>query len=141
MPTNPEYDDEYRTGVNSLGGFVYSAEYEMNTFSPLSSKHNHDVPCAVCEATNRTGLLMIPAKKSCPTGWTSEYFGYLMTAHHSHKRTQFVCMDRSPESVPHGSSGDEDGALFYVVEGRCSPTMACPPYEDGRELSCVVCTK
>ncbi|XP_072024324.1 uncharacterized protein [Amphiura filiformis] len=141
LPSTPEYDDEYQAGLNSIGGFMYIAEYETDTFPPIASKHDHDVPCAVCQANNRAILLMIPAKKTCPSGWVQEYYGYLMTAHHSHHRTEFVCMDRFPESLSRGSSGNQNGALFYPVEGRCSPAMACPPYEDGRELSCVVCTK
>ena len=46
-----------------------------------------------------------------------------------------------------GSSPNHDGSVIYHVKSTCkvapkSGTIpACPPYRDGRELSCVVCTK
>ena len=82
---------------------------------------------------------MIPAKTTCPTSWTREYYGYLMTSYHGHKRTMFECVDRYAQSVP-GSAGSTYGALFYFVESRCNG-IPCPPYADGRELACTVCTK
>ena len=82
---------------------------------------------------------MIPAKTTCPTSWTREYYGYLMSEYHGHHRTMFECVDRYAESVP-GSAANTDGALFYFVESTCTG-IACPPYVDGRELACTVCTK
>ena len=84
---------------------------------------------------------MIPAKINCPTGWTKEYQGYLMTQHFSHHNTEFVCVDRNPESRVDGDAS-QNGALFYPVEGRCDGgNLPCGPYIDGAELSCVVCSK
>ncbi len=73
----------------------------------------------MCQANNRGTLIMIPAKKTCPTGWIREYYGYLMTSHFEHHRNDFVCMDRFPESLSGGSTANEDGVLFYPVEARC----------------------
>ena len=59
---------------------------------------------------------MIPAKIICPTTWTTEYQGYLMTNYHAHKQnTGFECLDKDTESIP-GSSADTNGALFYHVQ-------------------------
>ncbi|XP_072024335.1 uncharacterized protein [Amphiura filiformis] len=144
LPSTPEYD-EHQSGDEGGRGHVYSAEYETHNFPPFASKAEHEVPCVVCHASNRGSMLMIPAMKTCPTGWTEEYHGYLMTDDYRHRRRDFVCMDRSPESLSGGSSGNQNGALFYPVEGRCGGTnpgnLPCPPYTSGRELSCVVCTK
>ena len=88
-------------------------------------------------------MMMIPAKKSCPIGWTQEYHGYLMAerSHTAHHSAEFVCVDRHPEIVA-GSAGDQNGALFQPVEGRCDKSdLPCAPYIDGAELTCVVCTK
>ena len=82
---------------------------------------------------------MIPAKTTCPPSWTQEYYGYLMSEYHGHYRTMFECVDSDPESVP-GSAANTDGALFYFVESTCNG-IACPPYVDGKELACTVCTK
>ena len=82
---------------------------------------------------------MIPARNQCYPGWKMEYKGYLMTAHYGHAgRTEFVCMDNDPEADPAGYKND-NGVLFYQVEGRCG-SLPCPPYENHWELTCVVCT-
>ena len=112
-------------------------EYEV----PVAGSHDHNVPCAVCYASTRETVLMIPARTSCPTGWTREYYGYLMlTAKNSpHYRTTFECVDKDQDSVP-GSAPNTDGAVFYHVEANCNG-LACPPYNNYKELNCAVCTK
>ena len=126
----------YATAVEfRLHARVYGAEYE----NPIQGTNEHNVPCAVCLAASRETVLMIPAKTTCPTSWTTEYTGYLMTVHrHTHQRSMFECVDQSQESVP-GSQADTNGALFYHVEATCNG-LQCPPYVEEKELTCVVCT-
>ncbi|KAK2174253.1 hypothetical protein NP493_816g02017 [Ridgeia piscesae] len=39
---------------------------------------------------------MIPARLTCPDGWTKEYVGYLMSAHYTHQgRTTYTCVDNA----------------------------------------------
>ena len=83
---------------------------------------------------------MMPARNDCPTGWTEEYHGYLMTEYYGHKKQRdFICVDRDAESIP-GSQASKNGALLYFVEGRCG-NLPCGPYVNGREFTCAVCTK
>ena len=81
-------------------------------------------------------MLMMPARNDCPSGWTEEYHGYLMSERHS---PDFVCVDGTAEYVP-GTHASKDGALLYPVEGVCG-SLPCLPYVAGRELTCAVCTK
>ena len=81
---------------------------------------------------------MIPARLTCPSSWTREYYGYLMTERSSHHRTMFECVDQNPESVP-GSVANRDGASFYHTEVKCNG-IPCPPYDTQKEVTCVVCT-
>ena len=135
MPLDPEYTLAYSAGVSGQS-YVYGSEYEH----PLrSSKYEHNVPCAVCAVSTREMVLMIPAKTSCPTSWTREYYGWLMSEHRLHHRSQFECVDHNQESIP-GSHADTNGVLFYHVEANCNG-MPCPPYDPQKELTCVVCTK
>ena len=85
---------------------------------------------------------MIPAKTVCPTDWTEEYQGYLMTAHYDHAGAKdHICVDENAEARPNSNPADQDGALLYPVEGRCDVgNLPCPPYIDGGEMVCVVCT-
>ena len=137
MPDTPQYTLSYTPGSQSHSE-IYGAEYQ----SPVAGTIDHNVPCAVCSASTRVGILMIPARTSCPTGWTREYYGYLMTEGSfwsDHHRTSFECIDKDQDSVP-GSQANTNGALFFHVEANCNG-LACPPYNNYKELTCVVCTK
>ena len=137
LPGDPEYTLRYRSGVQSPWiSRVYGTEYEL----PITGSHSHGVPCAVCYSTTRVAVVMIPAKTSCPTNWTREYYGYLMseaTVSGRH-RNQYVCVDKNQVSVP-GSSSNIDGNVLYHVEVACHG-IQCPPYDSQKELNCVVCT-
>ena len=139
MPNDPDYL-AYRPGVQGWS-YVYGAEYQSFSGGPLQAVHNHNVPCAVCYASTRVAVTMIPAKTQCPSTWTLEYSGYLMSAtrYSPHYRTMFECVDKNPDSVP-GSASDVNGAVFHHVEASCNG-MPCPSYDPQKELTCVVCTK
>ena len=145
--SNPQclpLDPNFLTPIsgNQHSAFMYGAEYRTNSNSNsyLHRRHHTDVPCAVCHVSNRTAVYMVPAKYTCPTGWTREYYGYLMAEYYGgHHRTQYTCMDTALKPVT-GSSAHKNGLLFYFVEGRCG-SLPCPPYDNIKELSCAVCTK
>ena len=123
--------------------YMYGAEYQTHTDSSshVHGRNNFEVPCAVCHVSSRTAVYMVPAKYTCPSGWTREYYGYLMSSYSGsdRHRTQYTCMDTALEPVI-GTSADHDELLFYFVEGRCG-ILPCPPYDNTNELSCAVCTK
>ena len=121
--------------------YMYGAEYQTDTDSNshIHGRTDTDVPCAVCHVSNRTAVYMVPAKYTCPSGWTREYYGYLMAENRTHRSSQYTCVDTTFKSVV-GSSANKDGLLFYFVEGRCG-SLPCPPYDQAKELSCAVCTK
>ena len=83
---------------------------------------------------------MVPGKISCPSSWTREYYGYIMSEHPLHHRSTFECVDVDAESIP-GSTANTNGALFYFTEMRDCNGISCPPYTNGDELTCAVCTK
>ncbi|XP_078655904.1 uncharacterized protein LOC144902382 [Branchiostoma floridae x Branchiostoma belcheri] len=139
LPKNPEWGN-FKSG-NQGNSYIFGAEYQVSFSNPFQTQglHDHDVPCAVCHVATRGAQVMIPARLSCPSGWTREYKGYLMAERFNHKRSEFVCVDEQPEVRPSGHA-NVDGALFYPVDARCG-SLPCPPYVEGRELTCVVCTK
>ena len=84
--------------------------------------------------------MSILARKTCLRGWKSEYQGYLMAGYHAHASgTKYTCMDSHPDTLSGGHTS-KGGRLFYPVEARCG-SLKCPPYVEGRELTCVVCSK
>ena len=48
----------------------------------------------------------------------------------------YTCVDVIMESVP----GSQIEGHFYRVEAHCNG-VACPPYNNYKELTCVVCSK
>ena len=141
MPDNPDYL-QFASGVQGYS-YVYGVEYNIGTGQPLYDVNQNNAPCAVCMAVSRCSLLMIPAKTQCPANWTIEYVGYLMSAAQSHAHpTEYECVDKDPESVAglDGVGLGSGSALLYNVETSCNG-MACPPYEAGKELTRVVCTR
>ena len=133
----------YTDAVDSRGQ-VYGAEYEFSsakshTYFSGDSRSFEDAPCSVCRTT-RSSVVMIPGRNACYSGWTLEYKGYLVAGYYVDKSaSEYVCLDGNPDVITGGQKNDV-GADFYFVEGICG-TLRCPPYENGRELTCAVCTK
>ncbi|XP_019642860.1 PREDICTED: uncharacterized protein LOC109484085 isoform X4 [Branchiostoma belcheri] len=145
LPTDPQWG-RYQDGVQGNKAYMYGAEYQLNTNVPFgsgsASAQDDNVPCAVCYVPTRGSKLMIPARNTCYSGWTREYHGYLMTEYYNHNSNkEYVCVDEQPEAVPDGQE-NHDGATLYPVEARCG-SLQCSHghYVEGRELTCVVCTK
>ena len=129
-------------GIQELRGFLYGTEYEVQDSPPaFSDMFRHDAPCAVCYTPTRTAKIIIPARTSCPPSWTREYYGYLMAdRYRSNQKTRVpVCIDVNAESVA-GSAGQNGASLLYFLETRCTG-IRCPPYSNGAEIACAVCTK
>ena len=138
LPLDPNYL-KYIPGKQSYS-LMYGAEYQfINGIVPNSDYT--DIPCAVCYVPTRTTLYMMPAKYTCPSNWTTEYYGYLMAErnHPVHYRSQYTCIDESLKPIV-ASKHAHGGLLLNLVEGRCG-SLPCPPYEETKELTCAVCTK
>ncbi|XP_052782666.1 uncharacterized protein LOC128218931 isoform X1 [Mya arenaria] len=143
LPEKPEWGN-YDDNENANSALVYGGEYQLNnrdTFfdhADVGNIFQQDVPCAVCK-TERSSLMMIPAKRNCFDGWTKEYEGYLAAGSISTSGpSEYVCLDGKPE-ILYGGGTNANGKLFYIAEARCG-SLRCPPYVNGRELTCVVCT-
>lgn len=124
--------------VGGEGQFMGGAEYGSNSFGPTA---NNDVPCAVCRELLDRSVLMIPGTDVCTPGWNLQYHGLLAAGHETHKSaTQFICVDHDAESIIGGGSPLGLGRQIYAVRARCG-SLECPPYQNSKELTCVVCTK
>lgn len=153
LPEEPQwktYLDGYSTYAGGIAGVEYAlfnSEHEWAN-SPFTEANNGGKPllakpvsCAVCHVAGRSIILMVPAKTQCPDGWTTEYAGYLgsdAVHDYNRKRSSYVCLDEAPEIA-----GDETSrwqAVIYAVEVTCG-ILPCSAYINGRELTCVVCSK
>ena len=81
LPNDPDYINVFRsTNALQYVATIYGAEYTTRD-GPHHNIYNHNVPCAVCYASTRAAMIMVPAKTQCPSSWTRKYYGYLMTEH------------------------------------------------------------
>ena len=135
MPNDPEYAT-FRVGVQGYS-YMYGVGYDKPILSGV--RHDDNVPRAVCYVPNRGVVMMIPAKHTCPTSWTKEYSGFLMSACRGHTGSAtFECVDSHPEIIDDNRA--TGGGLLCHVEAFCNG-LECPPYIPEKELTCVVCTK
>ncbi|XP_060606104.1 uncharacterized protein LOC132758447 [Ruditapes philippinarum] len=140
-PQWSHYDESI--GYTKLSGVEY--EFYEHTADGAAkffghNVYNEDAVCAVCHS-HRSSSLMMPGRTDCYTGWTKEYSGYLVSEYDgATHESNYICLDGNPESVVGGKTNDDEG-LLYFVEASCGKSLECPPYINGRELTCVVCTK
>ena len=140
----PKDQGKYTDKKDSNVAFIYGTEYEDTSSRSDSlfgrSHRQNDVPCAVCNIKSRSSHIVIPGRTKCYPGWTREYSGYLMAGYYDHvAATDYHCIDKDPEDIPGGTS-NLNGKVLYFVEAACG-SLRCPPYVNGREFPCVVCSK
>ena len=137
LPDDPDYISDPRS-TSTFHANIYGAEYETLN-GPLHNLYDHNVPCAVCYASTRVAMIMVPAKTECPSSWIREYYGYLMTEYHGHYRSSFNCVDVNAGAIA-DSSANVNGALFYHITAICTG-LQCPSYVASKAVTCAICTK
>lgn len=107
--------------------------------SPTKNVVIDDVPCAICRVKPGTATIMIPAKNTCPQGWTLQYHGYLGTSYYSAHATEFICVDSDPEYFEGTRQVNSGWHEILPVKAYCG-SLPCPKYKQDQYLSCAVCT-
>lgn len=143
FPLSPEYlETSGRSGHMPGLMEIKAAGYQIThgTLNTNKKLTNERVPCSVCMAKHRASILMIPGNTRCPdSAWTEEYVGYLMAEHQNNKRSEFICVDKHAE--PTDTLKSTNGFVLHHQAIKCSNFGNCPPYKDGEELACVLCSK
>ena len=142
LPTDPEYSTDLTYGPGVRGHtYINAVGYQ----APLQGGDDTLTACSVCHIKSRSAVMMIPAKATCPSNWTREYYGYLMTEYAGnglHTRYMFECIDKRMETIE-GYQAGVQGMLLHHVEAGCNYGLTCGTngYNSHQELNCVVCTK
>ena len=143
LPENPTWGN-YDDSANSHRSFIYGTEIDIQpeavSISMFGRQVNeNDLPCAVCQ-TRFSVTHMFPGRATCFPGWALQYTGYLVSEQYPHSfNKKYECLDQAPEAVPRGNNND-DQSILYLVEAKCG-SLPCPPYVEGREIACAVCSK
>ncbi|CAC5426506.1 unnamed protein product [Mytilus coruscus] len=136
----------YDSKVNNnpfIGGALFHVHDINVPNSPfdVNKYDHHRVPCSVCMKKKKASTIMIPARKDCYYNWIKEYDGYLYAGHQIHvAATEYICLDKTPEALDK-SPNWTDKTLLYPVRVNCNGAIPCPPYVNGREVTCVVCSR
>ena len=141
LPPKPDYGDlATAVEISIRTGRLWGTEYE-HTIEPASNRQDRDVPCSLCYVPTRSAMIMIPGTVICPSGWSRDYYGYLMGGMNiiQHKRSEYLCVDHELDTIRE-THGDTNGALLYHISVNCT-SIECPPYDSRKVLPCVVCTK
>eukprot|EP00164_Ancoracysta_twista_P000466 GFYU01000625.1.p1 GENE.GFYU01000625.1~~GFYU01000625.1.p1 ORF type:complete len:964 (-),score=240.40 GFYU01000625.1:75-2966(-) len=141
LPEGPEYND--RHGGNQDGALLYRLEYVMNGYGAGSMTHldHHEVGCSVCQATGATATFTVSGSYICPENTRREYYGQLMSAHYTHHKNSFICVDVEAETL--GDGGHANHALIYPVESEMAGGRAGTGGSDWQmnmEVVCAVCS-
>ncbi|XP_019863094.1 PREDICTED: short-chain collagen C4-like [Amphimedon queenslandica] len=137
------YDPAYLSTVPPVSAsYIYGSEYESSNRIFAKKVHDFAVPCAVCRAIRRTTTITIPAKPTCPRGWTREYFGYMMSSYFNHaQQVDPVCVDVNADAVA-GSQGNQNGILLYFMRVICrANSIPCGRYRNNLAITCAVCSR
>ena len=116
---------------------VFGAQYKD---PPRPEIKDYNVPCAVCLVPRKL-LFMMPGTNECADGWTTEYVGQITAeaTREDRHRGEFVCMDDDAEIAPYNNL-EEGGVFMYPAQVRCG-SLPCLPYEENKDLLCVVCSR
>ena len=107
MHLTPEYET-VQAAANGAGARLFRLQYSTTAQGlwKLWGLHNEDVPCAVCQSTGSLATLMQPGNEMCPSGWSTEYTGFMMSAPTGRWRGEYVCVDGDAEK---GNSDTDSG--------------------------------
>ncbi|XP_071845582.1 uncharacterized protein [Apostichopus japonicus] len=141
LPLEPTFADPPSHGTG--GANIYGVEYEQ-TLPTSPNIHQSEAPCAVCLSPGKHSVVTIPGTNTClgSQEWTLEYQGYMMSSHYTTNKSQFVCIDQNAEGIPRTNHNNNE-PLLYNVDAKCSAGgggLPCPPYVDGYDILCAVCT-
>src|SRR5205814_71415 len=88
---------------NSL---LYGTEFETSAYPtgfPLRDHHEYDARCSVCLASNADTTFVLWGSQVCPSGWTAQYIGYIMSHSYTQNASDYVCVDRNAEPLYAGA--------------------------------------
>jgi len=150
LHSHPKWGSGNIPGFQDTAARIYGVEYQLyygySNYRPFSYNnvggrdlHDNDALCVVCYNPEAHAQYMVPSRPDCPNAMHLEYSGYLVSERYMHQSSgEYVCLDIEPEARV-GGEENLDGGLFYPVEAACG-SLPCPPYVNGNELTCAVCT-
>lgn len=119
---------------------LYETEYRPLDQSPAFSSAcfitMSPALCAIQHEAREWSFLEESTVLPCGPGSIMATSWLTITLHLIRAGLPYICLDRDAESLP----AETCKSLVFTVEVTCIG-IRCPPYADGAEITCVVCTK
>lgn len=142
MSPSPTYWPGTTAGIQAPSSQLFQTEYETlvaRMGTAWNNAQDFEVPCAVCQsAPGQSYSFMQPGRAQCPTGFTTDYQGYLMTMAINYLRTSYSCVDANPEAV--GDNQNLQGNQLYFAQTTSNAAAAPLGFSNNYEISCSHCT-
>lgn len=125
----PNYNGGHENNAH-LVGIQYRADYVG------VNRGNGDAGCSRCSFNG--AIYTNWATTECQKGHIEIYTGNVMSAHHSHWRNEFVCVDKERALHFKSNTGNNNQGLLYLVEYHSGLTHNSA-FPNNYEVACVVC--
>ncbi|GIX74482.1 uncharacterized protein CDAR_419811 [Caerostris darwini] len=96
----------------------------------------------MCFVQERTSATVFPARTKCPSEWTLEYSGFLMTKDLRSRKGDYVCVDSQSEASAHQTLIlDRTDTRDHISDVKIGcGTLPCATFQKDALLPCVVCS-
>jgi hypothetical protein len=123
---------------NDDGGRLYTTEMEEGSSHESWYPHNIELGCTICAAPSNKAVYTRWGSRSCPTGSTKMYEGFIAGSHHSHHGGgyNYLCMTEHSAAPPGANTHDNNGELLYGVEYHNTGSV---DKNHGHDAACAVC--
>ena len=141
LASNPQYKAGDASSSNPAQLSGVRNEVIGSPAPPLNNRYHTYLPCALCYTTTKSTSFMLPGRYTCPSGWSSEYAGYIMTEYTGSNRggrRDTICVDQDAEAA--STKGSALASMLFLMQVSCIG-LDCPPFDSQKPLTCVVCSK
>ncbi len=137
-PKLPKFPTLAFTQVAPLFGVKYQTAESWVPVG-LQDVDGQDAVCTVCQSAGV--VLMQPGSTVCPTGFNTEFTGYLVSSDFRDHDQTTVCLSSNPDLNPITSDPSETAAQWHFSEIRCG-ALQCSSnsYVAAKEVGCAVCS-
>ena len=77
---------------------INGAEYQFHAGQNVIVL-NCNMPCAICYDSSKAAMILVPATSVCPSSWTQENYGYLITEYKTHHKFSLARMGQGTPMV------------------------------------------
>jgi len=119
---------------NNNHAILYGVQY-YDLYAGTANNHQ-DAGCATCSFSGTTYTMW--GSTQCQAGHIELYTGNVLSSHHGHDRSEWVCVDS--ERRPHFKSdaANHEGVRWHLAEYDCG-SLPCGPFADAMEVACAQC--